>query len=69
DGASVLRQFDRGSGGLDAVPVITADFDETTGQYIFDDSSLSSEILGSDGFDTFLDASLWRAQFGIRFEF
>jgi len=69
DGANVLQQFDRGSGGNDAVPVVTVGFDETTGQYVFDDTSLSSELTGSDGLDTFLNASLWQIQFGLRFEF
>ena len=69
DGSNVLQRFDRGSGGNDAVPVVTVGFDDTTGQFIFDDTSLSSEITGGDGFDTFLNASLWQVQFGLRFEF
>lgn len=70
DSSNVLQRFDRGSGGNDAVPVVTVnELDPVTGAFVFDDTSLSSEITGGDGFDTFLNASLWQVQFGLRFEF
>jgi len=60
-GANLFEQFDRGDVG-EGVPLVSAELSDDGSQFVFTSAEPAS-------IDRFVDASLWRIQVGVRYQF